>query len=78
MKKILKIIQNHLAHAPESCGMGDDTCMRWFVNVKNTHKKKKVSLLYCVYIYTFKNMMLKMILLEQNKVIPATLEASWQ
>ena len=65
------------AHASDLCdGVGVHACVGWGCKIKK--KKEMASLVYCVYIYTFKNMMLKVILVEQNTVISATLKASWQ
>lgn len=53
-------------------GVGEPTCTGRFVK----GKKEKMSLLYSVYICTFKTMMLKVVLVEQNNIFSATLEAS--
>lgn len=74
MKKNLKSNSETWNHASKLCeGVGEPTCIERFVKVK---KKEKLFLLYCVYIYIFKTMMLKVILVDQNNVILAALEAS--
>lgn len=73
MKEILKIIQNHWL-MPQNivwCGgwhLYEEACEQQ----QKTHTEentKKLSSLYCVSISTFKNMMLKVILVEQNKLL---------
>ena len=57
------------AHALDLCKtMSEHTCLEVckFTKKKKKTKKKKGCLLYCFYIYTLKNMMLKVILVEQT------------